>query len=212
MLDERAHEVDVADTVFEGNEIGARVGELANTRGGEASAVAVVDEHAEVGGRADALHMLDEAALVELGEVRRKQEKAVGARGLGVLGHLDGRGGAVARRSEYRAVLRPGVDSGPHHPCDLVEGEREELSRTAGRGHGRWAVLGEEFEVRAIAGLVELQFGGRVGDRETGEAGGQLLLEFDGREPSHGHFRGDVAKLVKRPGDRRLDYARRAKM
>ncbi len=187
------HLLDVADPVLEADQRGVAVGERGDRLVPEDGVRAAVDDHTELGGGADLADVLDESGLAGLREVRRHQQQAVGARGLGGLGLRDRVEGAAGGGREHRHRAGDLGDGGPDDAVGLLQRQREALAGPARREEAGDRVLGEPREVRAIGSLVDLQVGREVGDREREQPGLELGSEVgravDGHAASFGSWR-----------------------
>ena len=126
---------------------------------------------------ADGADVVDQAALVRLGQVRRQEQDAVGAGGLGGLGVFDGLGGGAAGGGQDRDDAADFLDGGADHALGLGRGEGEALAGAAGGEESGHREAGLPGEVLAVVLLVELQLCVERGDGE----GEQAVLEGVGQ-------------------------------
>ncbi len=128
--------------------------------------VAIIEEHADADGAADGVEMTIETFLLDVQQIWRQDEDAVGAGLLGGARELDRHRRAVAHAADHRHAAFHFGDRGGNDLGIFIERQREELARAAGRKQGDRAVGDIAFEAGAIRAFVERQIVAEMRDRK----------------------------------------------
>lgn len=174
-----------------------RPGQPVQRLGGEDAVVTVVDDDTDLHRSANGIDVAVEPLLLDVEQVLRQDEDPVGPFLLGGAGELDRHRRAVTGAGDNRQPALSFTDRGAHDLAALVERQREELPRAAGREEGDGAVLDVTDDAGAVGRLVEGAIGAEMRHRKS-----QQTRADDGPEARgiHGHV---ASVLSSAPGPRR---------
>jgi hypothetical protein len=179
------HQLDVADAVLEADQVGAADTELFERGVVQDGVVAVVEDDAEAGRRADRLDMRGQTCAFAVDQVGRQQQQTVGSGGFGGAGELLRHGGSVAASGDDRNAAGGLLDRRGDDCRELGQGEREELARAAGGEESGGCVLKQPLDVVAIGRFIEGEVAGEVGDGEREQTRTDLRGKLLGRHLAH---------------------------
>ena len=180
-----SHPVDVAHAVLVADEIRALLRNVRHCGVVQLGIRPAVDDDAKPGRAADANHVLRDAGGIAFGQIRRKQQDAVGTVGLRRLGMLDRLSRAATGRRDDWHLARHLLDGGLDHTVEFRGRQRKELARATGSEQPRDGVSRQPFKVVSIGSLVEGIILVEMGNGEGQQPSAQCVAQFLGRVFAH---------------------------